>query len=190
MRRLVALLRTPTLRYSKPTDCALGQLHQRTLCIDMGRKRKQDVTVEVTEQAERVAVETPRKRPKRGQPVELAEGPPSLPVIPVTPSRRSTRIAATSSVNLTVQSAVFGGSDSDLSDDPDDEGALEAETPPKRRRKGKKAIVDDDAEVAEDGETQTKKTPRKRKPKVQEPVVYDIPDVMRKETTFKGNYSC
>lgn len=49
-----------------------------------------------------------------------------------------------------------------------------------------------DASEAEATPSKKAKTPRKRKPKVTEPIVYDIPDVEKRETTFKGRlgYAC
>ena len=56
------------------------------------------------------------------------------------------------------------------------------------KRKVKAAVADAEAEILEDTQEdempKTKK--RKRKPAVVEPVVYHIPDVEKKETTFKG----
>lgn len=54
------------------------------------------------------------------------------------------------------------------------------------KRKVKAAIAE--AEILEDMQENqmSKKRKRKRKPTVIEPAVYDIPDVERKETTFKG----
>ncbi|KAG8925397.1 hypothetical protein FRC01_010253 [Tulasnella sp. 417] len=61
--------------------------------------------------------------------------------------------------------------------------------PPKRKRKQDVATGTEGgaADVSEGEATQEKKakTPRKRKPKDTEPVVYDIPDVEKKKTTFK-----
>ncbi|KAG8893438.1 hypothetical protein FRC01_013592, partial [Tulasnella sp. 417] len=68
--------------------------------------------------------------------------------------------------------------------------------PPKRKRKQDVATGNEGgaADVSEGEATQEKKakTPRKRKPKDTEPVVYDIPDVEKKKTTFKGRlgYAC
>ena len=52
------------------------------------------------------------------------------------------------------------------------------------KRKAKAAVVE--AEILEDTQENQTSMKRKRKPAVTEPAVYDIPDVERKETTFKG----
>lgn len=55
-----------------------------------------------------------------------------------------------------------------------------------RKTKASPAKAEADPTGDVDGQATPVKTPRKRKPKVIEPIVYDIPDVERKETTFKG----
>ncbi|KAG9015053.1 hypothetical protein FRB90_004992 [Tulasnella sp. 427] len=74
--------------------------------------------------------------------------------------------------------------------------AAATKTPQKRGKRN--AVVDNDdpteGGAAEGDGTPKKKvkTPRKRKPKTTEPIVFDIPDVEKKETTFKGRlgYAC
>lgn len=63
-------------------------------------------------------------------------------------------------------------------------GAVEPVKTTKGKRKAKAAM----AEKETLGDAQETETPKKRtrKPKAVEPVVYNIPDVDRKETTFKG----
>lgn len=66
--------------------------------------------------------------------------------------------------------------------------AGDAATPVKmtrRKRKVKAAAAEED--IAEYTQGNQMPRQRKRKPRVVEPAVYDIPDVERKETTFKGN---
>ena len=63
-------------------------------------------------------------------------------------------------------------------------GAADLVKTPKRKRKVKAAMAEEETlEYTQESETPKKRT---RKPKVVEPVVYNIPDVERKETTFKG----
>ncbi|KIO21278.1 hypothetical protein M407DRAFT_80564 [Tulasnella calospora MUT 4182] len=72
--------------------------------------------------------------------------------------------------------------------------ALAAKTPKVKRKQDIIPGGEVAADASEGEATQEKKakTPRKRKPKVTEPIVYEIPDVEKKTTTFKGRlgYAC
>lgn len=80
---------------------------------------------------------------------------------------------------------------SDVDNDNDDGVETNKPKPKPKRSRSTKKVVDDEefgdgvaAAEGEEGGEDAPKPKRKRKPK--EPVVYDIPDVARKETTFKG----
>lgn len=96
------------------------------------------------------------------------------------PSRRkSRRIAA---VQAKVQ-AVQVEQSQETNDAEEGEG--DADAPPRKRRRKSKKKASSDGDEFED-ENADAKPRRKRRAKVQEPVVYDIPPVERKTTTFRG----
>lgn len=105
--------------------------------------------------------------------------------------RRSARLTRTVvSQNLTDEDEEPVEASNDEHSEHDQEKSEDSDSKPrsKRRRKSERKvnkIASVDEEGADNADVQAK-TPRKRKPKITEPVVYDIPEVERKETTFKG----
>ncbi|KAG8924362.1 hypothetical protein FRC01_011608 [Tulasnella sp. 417] len=175
----------------------------------MSRKRtianvvdEADVAANVTSQD---APERPPKRTRGRQTTKLPtfSATVSPPAVVATPStRRSARIKI-APPSTSAYTNAFGNDDSELSDDdtPTSISAAltdrpmsasdEEEVAKQKNRKRKQDVAtgtEGGAADLSDGEaTQEKraKTPRKRKPKDTEPVVYDIPDVEKKKTTFK-----
>ncbi|KAG8908806.1 hypothetical protein FRB99_003044 [Tulasnella sp. 403] len=141
-----------------------------------------------------IEVPAQRKRAKRQANTSVEDDGAETSVVTSEPppprTRRSARIATTTKVVVSQAAAssstsLFDG-ESDLTEEESEEVKQSAKKRKTRAKKVKSTVVEEDEVVV------AEKSPRKRRTKVIEPVVYDIPDVERKETTFKGRlgYAC